>query len=167
MCGKPGPIVCKIDPRKHSFRIGALAKDAKNDHNFKTDICRLWLDKADLGDLETQVSSKAQDALHGKCSIGQVCRKFFLCKSWFFAPGVLLLSGADGLTGKSSSSCDEDTYKACLTVASTIGDTCTKMHTSAFQTTAVATMSFRSTCQKQSRRFLLRSSFLSFQARAT
>ena len=38
---------------------------------------------------------------------------------------------------------------------------------SAFQTTAVATMSFRSTCQKQSRRFLLRSSFLSFQARAT
>lgn len=39
------------------------------------------------------------------------------------------LSGENGLTGKLSSSCDEDAYKACLTVASTIGDTCTKMHT--------------------------------------
>ena len=39
-----------------------------------------------------------KDALHGKCSIGQVCRNFFLGKSWFFAPGVLTLrwKWADG-----------------------------------------------------------------------
>lgn len=57
----------------------------------------------------------------------------FAAISFLASLGSLLqgcsLSGENGLTGKLSSSCDEDAYKACLTVASTIGDTCTKMHT--------------------------------------
>ena len=86
----------------------------------------VWLDKAPPA-ICFQLSSKLKMPCMA-CSMAK-----FAAISLLAILGSLLqgcsLSGNGGLTGKSSSSCDEDAYKACLTVASTIGDTCTKMRT--------------------------------------